>query len=153
MRSCQVVASTPLIAWMLTAGRTPPTPPRLPPLLVLLAASTPTPPTDWAALPASASFPPRSALSTVPCPSSFFFFTAPSCLQPHGRTRPCSHFINTHCAGTQDSRTLSFGGSVPLAPSQCSKLCNSRRKGNGARRCRETRLHHHRHHQGLFKNH
>lgn len=58
MRSCRGVASTPLIAWMLTAGRTPPTPPRLLPLPVLLAASTQTPPTD----------PPtnHSTLTTIP---------------------------------------------------------------------------------------
>lgn len=46
MRSCQEVPSIPLIAWMLTAGRTPPILPQSPLLLVPPAATTPTPPTD-----------------------------------------------------------------------------------------------------------
>lgn len=46
MRSCRVVPSIPLIAWMLTAGRTPPTLPQWPPLLAQRAATIRTPPTD-----------------------------------------------------------------------------------------------------------
>lgn len=112
MRSCRVVASTPLIAWMLTAGRTPPTPPRSPPLPVLLAASTPTPPTDPAALPAITPFPLWSALTTIFYPHSSIF----PCLsteQPHRAV--FLHFINTHCAGTQDSRTV-VGRNSPSTP-------------------------------------
>ncbi|MEQ2209631.1 hypothetical protein XENOCAPTIV_001731 [Xenoophorus captivus] len=76
MRSCQVVPSLPLIAWMLTAGRTPPTRPRLPPLLAHLAASTLTLPTDLLAFPAFFSFPLWSAVKIILYFTSFFLFTS-----------------------------------------------------------------------------
>lgn len=80
----------------LTAGRTPPIPPQSPPLKVLLAVSTQTPPTDWVAPP----FPPRSAPTPVLCPH---FSPLSLVSQPNRHTGVYSLFINTNCAGTQDS--------------------------------------------------
>ena len=84
----------------LTAGRIPPTPHQLPPLLVLRAVSTQTPPTNLAALPAFTLFLLWSIQTSIFC--SYFNFSPVST----SHTRLHAHFISTRCAGTQDSCTF-----------------------------------------------
>lgn len=94
----------------LTAGRTPPTPRRSPPLLVLLVASTQTPPTDSVALLPSL----HSHCGPLGPPSSVLISHHPSPLNSTA-TRGCTRISQNHtlCWNTGQLN------SSPAAPLQC----------------------------------